>query len=136
MTDQRIHTTVRQARIRTRVETAETIVTTQAVPVIDSTGAGDLVTRVVYAGKPGPVGPPGPVVPGPPGPPGPAGGNYVHTQSTASAVWVIPHNLGFVPNIRIEDSAGGDVEGEVEVVDTNTLQVTFTAAFGGTAYLS
>jgi hypothetical protein len=76
--------------------------------------------------------------PGPQGPPGPAGGgsaSYVHNQATPAAVWTIPHNLGFFPNVTVVDSSGAQVEGDV-VFSTNQVQVTFSAAFSGTAYLS
>lgn len=64
------------------------------------------------------------------------GAGYTHTQSIASAVWTINHNLGYVPNVRVEDSAGTVVEGDIDVVDVNTLTITFSAAFGGIAYAS
>lgn len=137
MTEQTIHTTVRQNRVATKVENPQTVVETQAVPLTVDGVQADTVTQIIYAGKPGPEGPAGPAgATGPQGPAGTGSGSYVHSQNTASAVWTITHNLGFVPNIRIEDSAGSDVEGDVDVIDTNTLQVTFTAAFGGVAYLS
>lgn len=137
MTEQTIHTTVRQNRVATKVENPQTVVETQAVPLTVDGVQADTVTQIVYAGKPGPEGPAGPAgATGPQGPAGTGSGSYVHSQNTASSVWTITHNLGFVPNIRIEDSAGSDVEGEVDVIDANTLQVTFSAAFGGTAYLS
>jgi hypothetical protein len=51
---------------------------------------------------------------------------YYHTQGTSSAVWVITHNLGWYPNVTVQDSGGSIVEGEI----------TFTGAFSGKAYLS
>lgn len=138
MTQQRIRTTVQQTRLRTAVDNAETTVTATVAAVEPAaTGAGDRVTQIAYIGKqgvPGPQGDPGPQ--GNPGPPGPAGGTYTHTQGTAAAVWSITHNLGFFPNVTVLDSAGTEVEGDVAYVDANNLTVTFTAAFGGVAYLS
>lgn len=94
-------------------------------------------------GPPGPAGgPPGPPGPeGPPGPPGPPGSglgdlSFIHVQGTSSAVWVINHPLTFHPNVTVVDSTGRQVEGDVDFTDADTVTVTFTAAFAGTAYLS
>lgn len=91
-----------------------------------------------YAPQPSGVGPQGP--PGPVGPPGPAGSggdlSYVHNQAVPAAVWTVNHNLGKRPSVTVEDSAGTDVVGEVDHVNANTLTITFTAGFSGTAYLN
>lgn len=62
--------------------------------------------------------------------------SYVHNQGVASATWVITHNLGFYPNVIVEDSGGTTVEGEVVYNSANQLTLTFSAPFGGIAYLS
>jgi hypothetical protein len=80
------------------------------------------------------TGPPG--EPGPPGPPGPAGAVYTHHQGPASAHWVVDHNLGFNPNIIVIDSAGSIVEGEIVYTNSNSLNLDFSGAFSGVAYLS
>ena len=61
---------------------------------------------------------------------------YQHTQSLPSSSWNITHNLGFYPNIVIQDSGGSIVEGEITYTNSNSLTVTFSSAFSGTAYLS
>jgi hypothetical protein len=61
---------------------------------------------------------------------------YVHTQGTAEATWNIVHNLNFYPNVTTMDSTGAICEGEITYTNPNSLTVTFTAAFSGTAYLS
>ncbi len=62
---------------------------------------------------------------------------YLHDQASASAVWTITHNLGFRPNIQAFDSAGDEASGGTIVhVSANQLTVTWSAAFGGKAYLS
>jgi hypothetical protein len=61
---------------------------------------------------------------------------YHHTQSIASATWTINHNLGWYPNLTVQDSSGSVVEGEIAYTSSNTLTVTFTGAFSGDAYLS
>lgn len=61
---------------------------------------------------------------------------YRHIQGISSAVWNIKHNLGFYPNVTVEDSAGTTIEGEIEYVDVNNVRLTFASPFGGYAYLS
>ena len=61
---------------------------------------------------------------------------YTHHQGIASAVWHINHNLGFYPNVTVEDSAENVVEGDIAYTDFNNLTITFSASFGGIAYLS
>jgi hypothetical protein len=70
-----------------------------------------------------------------PGPAGP-GAAYVHYQNVAASVWNVPHMLGFHPAVTVQDSAGTSVEGEVTYLDADNVRITFTAAFGGVAYLS
>lgn len=98
------------------------------------------------SGSPGPAGPQGEAGPqgtqgpagpqGPTGPQGPAGGNYVHTQSVSASTWNITHNLGFYPAVSIVDNGENVVIGDVTYVSTNALTVSFSASFGGKAYLS
>lgn len=66
----------------------------------------------------------------------PVDGNYTHTQSTASSTWTITHNLGFRPAVSVVDSGGNHVIGDVNYVSVNVLTVSFSAPFGGSAYLS
>ena len=61
---------------------------------------------------------------------------YTHTQGTSSAVWVVAHNLGWHPNVTVQDSGGSIVEGEIAYTNNNSLTITFTGAFSGKAYLS
>jgi len=62
--------------------------------------------------------------------------SYEYTQGSASASWVIEHNLGFKPNVTVVDSAGNIVEGEIAYTNTNSLTVSFQSAFSGYAYIS
>ena len=62
--------------------------------------------------------------------------SYDHTQGVSSNTWVINHNLGFKPNVTVVDSAGTIYEGEITYTNTNSLTVSFSAAFSGKAYLS
>lgn len=61
---------------------------------------------------------------------------YTHTQNAVSNSWVITHNLGFKPNVTVQDSAGTTYEGEINHTSANSLTVSFSAAFSGKAYLS
>lgn len=61
---------------------------------------------------------------------------YHHTQGVSLAVWNITHNLGWQPNVTVQDSGGSVVEGEISYTSTNALTVTFSGAFSGNAYLS
>lgn len=61
---------------------------------------------------------------------------YHHIQNVSSASWVINHNLGWKPNVTVQDSAGTTVEGEIVYTNNNSLTLNFTGAFTGNAYLS
>ena len=62
--------------------------------------------------------------------------SYTHTQGVASSTWTINHNLGFYPNLTVQDSAGTIYEGEIAYTNSDSLTVTFSSAFSGKAYLS
>jgi hypothetical protein len=61
---------------------------------------------------------------------------YHFMQPTAQAVWTINHNLSFIPEVTVVDSSGREVIGEVTYPSSTTVQVVFSAAFAGDAYLS
>lgn len=87
----------------------------------------------------GPQGPQG--IPGEQGPKGDKGDpgedlNYLHTQSVASDEWTINHNLGKYPSVTVIDSAGDEVVGEIEYIDTNNLKIKFAGGFSGKATLN
>ena len=70
------------------------------------------------------------------GTPGLSGVSYVHDQSIADSVWVVVHNLGRFPSVMVIDSAGDEVEGSVRYDSANQITVTFSAPFGGKAFLN
>ena len=78
--------------------------------------------------------------PGPPGPPGTGGGGsdayFVHSQDLPSSLWRVEHGLGKRPAVTVFDSAGTQVEGDVEHLDASTLTIEFAYPFGGAAYLN
>jgi hypothetical protein len=61
---------------------------------------------------------------------------YVHTQSSASTLWSITHNMRFFPNVTIVDSGDNYVVGDVRYINWNSLELTFSHSFAGKAYLS
>lgn len=99
----------------------EVIIVEPVIPVINVINQRPIV-NVSTPGPQGPVGPPGQVF-------------YVHTQSTASAVWTINHNLNGEPTAVVLDSAGTQCEGTFSYPSKNQMVITFTAAFTGTAYV-
>ena len=61
---------------------------------------------------------------------------YKHTQNVASTTWLIPHGLDTYPSITVVDSAGTRVYGDERFIDANNIELTFSAPFGGIAYLT
>ena len=101
----------------------------------------DIALLPGVTGQRGPQGEPGPVGPtGPAGPQGPAGVTqviaYTHVQNSVSSTWSITHNLGFYPNVTSVDSAGTSIEGTVTYTSATTLDLVFSVATSGKAYLS
>jgi hypothetical protein len=62
---------------------------------------------------------------------------YTHVQSAATSTWSVQHNLGTRPGgVSIVDSAENVVIGDVLYVSDNAMTITFSASFGGKAYIS
>lgn len=61
---------------------------------------------------------------------------YTHTQSSVSSLWVVNHNLSFQPGVHTVDSAGTTIEGIVSYNSSTQIQVAFSSAVSGYAYLS
>lgn len=76
--------------------------------------------------------------PGTPGSggPGTTGGNRRIDQAIPATEWLIPHGLGFYPNITTVDSLGRVVEGDIEHIDTNNAVARFAFAFSGSSLCS
>jgi hypothetical protein len=62
--------------------------------------------------------------------------NYVHTQSSSSATWVVTHNLNKNASVTVVDSAGTVVIGQVDYDSLNQVTLTFSGAFSGKAYFN
>jgi len=61
---------------------------------------------------------------------------FVYSQLNSASVWVLNHGLGSFPSVTVLDSAGNTVFGDIVYNDQNTLTLTFSASFTGTAYLN
>lgn len=62
--------------------------------------------------------------------------NFVFEQYSASNIWLIYHGLDKYPSVTIVDSANTVVCGDIVYLDANSLEVHFSAAFSGRAYLN
>lgn len=62
--------------------------------------------------------------------------HFTFVQSSAAATWSITHNLGKFPSVSIVDSGNTVVYGDIVYTSENALTITFSAAFGGKAYLN
>jgi hypothetical protein len=61
---------------------------------------------------------------------------YVFTQISPLSIWNIKHNLDKRPSVSIVDSSGSLVMGEIVYIDSNNIQLKFSSAFSGYAYLN
>lgn len=62
--------------------------------------------------------------------------SFQFTQQTAATIWTIQHSMGLIPNVRLEDLSGADIQGQIDIIDDNNLRVVFNQAVAGRAYLS
>ena len=62
--------------------------------------------------------------------------SYTHLQDEVSNTWTVVHNLGFKPNVTVQDSAGSIYEGEITYTNLDSLVIQFSSAFSGKAFLS
>lgn len=73
---------------------------------------------------------------GPPGPQGTSGDAHFFQAFTSVSTVTVTHNLGKRPAVSVIDSAGDEVEGAVDHIDSNTLTVSFSAPFSGNVVLN
>lgn len=66
----------------------------------------------------------------------PTGGIYTHNQGSSASTWTITHNLGYYPSVTVVDNGDNVVIGDVSYISANQVSVSFSASFGGKAYLS
>ena len=65
-----------------------------------------------------------------------ADANFVHDQGSASATWVVDHNLAKKCSVTVVDSAGTVIIGQVVYNTDNRCTITFEAAFSGKAFFN
>jgi len=59
---------------------------------------------------------------------------FTFTQNIASAIWQVPHNLGKMVSVTVVDTGGSTVEGDVQHIDLNNIQINFSAPFTGEVF--
>lgn len=72
------------------------------------------------------------------GPSGASFRSYTHQQMIPSDTWIITHQLNRYVSVTVIDSANEQVQGKVEYLSSdplNTVVVSFSAGFSGTAYI-
>ena len=62
--------------------------------------------------------------------------NFTFTQAVPSLVWTVIHNLGKKPSVTVTTNAGEQVYTRVDYIDLNSLTITFSQAFAGSAYMN
>jgi len=62
--------------------------------------------------------------------------NFVFDQAQPSLVWSITHNLDKYPSVSAVDTQKQAVYGDVQYTNKNQLTITFSASFGGQAFLN
>lgn len=62
--------------------------------------------------------------------------NFIFTQGVASTVWNVVHNLGKRPSPVIIDSAGTEIEGQINHISNNAFDVLLNAATTGSVYIN
>jgi len=62
--------------------------------------------------------------------------NYTHTQTAASATWVIQHLLNYLPAVTTVTTEKQVVFGDVRYTGDKQITVYFSVPFSGYAYLS
>lgn len=65
-----------------------------------------------------------------------AGTTFVFEMAEAETQWTVVHNLNKRPSVVVVDSAGSEVEPEVEYIDNNSCVIKTKAPFKGKAYLN
>lgn len=61
---------------------------------------------------------------------------YVYVKDTPSVLWVIEHNLDKFPSVTVVNNNNVTMYGEVIYIDSNNLQIEFSAGFSGKAYMN
>jgi hypothetical protein len=61
---------------------------------------------------------------------------YVFVQSVPATTWTITHNLNKYPSVSVVNINNVVMYGDVTYLNTNQLQIEFSAGFSGKAYMN
>lgn len=67
---------------------------------------------------------------------GGAGATHVHTQGSPSALWVVPHTLGWWPSVTVVDTGESVVVPDVHYDSADQVTLAFGSPTSGKAYLN
>jgi hypothetical protein len=59
---------------------------------------------------------------------------HYETAFSTSTFVTVTHNLGKKPAVTVIDSAGDEVEGDIDHLTNNQFTLTFSASFSGTVF--
>lgn len=62
--------------------------------------------------------------------------HFVFEQVLPATVWTVSHGMDKRPSVVVVDSSGRVVIGQTEYLSSNSVRLTFGAAFAGVAYLN
>ena len=62
--------------------------------------------------------------------------SFIFTQTIPSTVWTINHNLNKYPSVSVVNVNNILIYGDVSYIDTNNVELNFSAAFSGKAYIN
>lgn len=61
---------------------------------------------------------------------------WVHSQVFADSTWIVKHPLNKKVSVTVIDTAGSEVEGDVQINDGVTVIIKFNSPFSGEAILN
>jgi lipoate-protein ligase A len=62
--------------------------------------------------------------------------SYTYESQVPNNMWHIVHNLGFRPSVTVMDYGSNNVECDIEHINENEINLTFSQSASGYAYLS
>jgi len=63
-------------------------------------------------------------------------GIIFHDQEEPTSIWVIAHNLGYLPSVTVVDTEGDEILCKVDHDDVNQVSLTFSQPFAGKARIN
>ena len=61
---------------------------------------------------------------------------FIFYQTLNTTKWEITHNLGKNPSVTVIDTGGTEIVGEIKYINSSKVEITFSIAVNGTAYLN